>query len=476
MRKFLIWFIAILCVVALTLPLWISKVYSSPSKPGVSVTAPVTPGGTSTTSPSETYSTLRLGATGDLTETLQTRLNAWNVQPSLTVDGQFGPDTMMNVAAFQEANGLSVDGTVGPATWAALLKTPPANPAAIEISGGDPSSVASVLNAGSETTSSSGYFQTTSSILVDTANGVYDQMYYQLGQELVSDGLGNTIINLGREMNGAWYQWSERNAPKSEQDAYILAWRQVVLSMRSVPGNNFTFVWTLSPGDTNVSEAWPGSAFVDYVGTDLFDWYGGYPNISHVQHWQNYLTATGPGNLFWMAQLSQATGKQIMFPEWGLDFHSFGGGDDAYFIQQMESWMKAHNAIGLYWEQSHVGSASNPTGPLLANEGASAQVNSVGAVNAFGALLGGHVQYAGVYLDDHTWPTAANSQSTLVPWENTGYQLVLSIPMGPLPTSTPSYAGPPEPTHVVTTGGKTTTTTNYQLADYQDALDALRQG
>jgi hypothetical protein len=61
--------------------------------------------------------------------------------------------------------------------------------------------------------------------------------------------------------------------------------------------------------------------------------------------WQQILTAE-PGGLNWMAAFSRATGKPIIIPEWGLDFHTFGGQDDPLFITNMMAWMKAHNAIG----------------------------------------------------------------------------------------------------------------------------------
>ncbi len=64
------------------------------------------------------------GSTGPV-HTLQTRLNAWHAHPELTIDGDFGQNTLVAVRAFQAAHSLSVDGIVGPSTWAALSRTPP---------------------------------------------------------------------------------------------------------------------------------------------------------------------------------------------------------------------------------------------------------------------------------------------------------------------------------------------------------------
>ena len=318
-----------------------------------------------------------------------------------------------------------------------------------------------------------GYFEPASSTLVAAAAGDYDSLFYDLGELLVMDGLSNTIIEPGREMNGAWYEWSENRAPPSEPDAYILAWRQIVTAMRSVPGQHFKFLWTVFMTNTSVAECWPGGAYVDYIGTDIFDWYGGvghtYPHtasgaLDHEEKWQQILTAE-PGGLNWMAAFSQATGKPIIIPEWGLDFHTFGGQDDPLFITNMMAWMKAHDAIGLYWEQMHVSPVSTASGPLLVNQGASSQGNAPGAVNAMGDLMGGRLQYAGVYLPDQQWLSDNADQPVLAPWEHAGYQLILSVPIVPNPPAIKSYSGPPEP------GSKP-----YQLADYPDAVAALKRG
>lgn len=416
--------------------------------------------------------TLQLGSTGSMVKTLQIRLNVWNFQPHLAVNGDFGPAAEAAVENFQAAEGLTVDGIVGPATWAELLKTPPAGAPAITA---DTlySKMQAFLNDGGPNDTMPGYYGPTSSALVAAAAGDDNQQFYQLGELLVRDGLSNTIINLSREMNGVWYAWSERRAPPSEPNAFILAWRQVVTTMRSVPGEHFKFLWTLYPDQATVAESWPGSAYVDYVGTDIFDWYGGpggtYPHtasgaLDYTLHWQQTATAT-PGGLDWIAEFSRLMDKPIIIPEWGLDFHSFGGQDDIYFLKKMTAWLKANNAIGLYWAPDHVTPSGWPGGPLIANQGEAGQISSPRIVNGMGKLLGGHLQYAGVYLNDNETISDATAQPVLAPWENAGYQLVLGVDIVPNPVTIKSYSGPPPPTK-----------TAYQLSNYPNAVAALRQG
>jgi Glycosyl hydrolase family 26 len=333
--------------------------------------------------------------------------------------------------------------------------------------------IEALLKKGKHDDTTEGYFERTSPSFIGVAAGDYNSKFRNLGELLVKDGLSHTIIGLGREMNGSWYEWSERRAPSSEPDAYIRAWRQIVTTMRSVPGQHFKFLWTVYPTSTSVADAWPGNAYVDYIGTDIFDWYGGPKGtylhtasgaLDHEGKWQQILT-TEPGGLNWMAAFSRATGKPIIIPEWGLDFHKFGGQDNPLFITNMMAWMKAHHAIGLYWAGGHVTRTSTASGPLLVNQGASSQNNTPGTVNGMGRLMGGRLQFAGVYLPDHQWPSEKVDQRVLAPWQHAGYQLILSVPMIPNPPTIKSYSGPPEPGHKP-----------YQLANYPDAVAALRQG
>jgi hypothetical protein len=328
-----------------------------------------------------------------------------------------------------------------------------------------------LLNDGGPSSATAARHKSNSPALVAAAAGADNQQFYRLGELLVRDGLSDTIINLSREMNGWWYAWSVWHAPSSELDAFILAWRQVVTTMRSVPGEHFKFLWTIYPGAATVTECWPGSAYVDYVGTDIFDWHGGpdgmYPRtasgaLDWARRWQQILTAS-PGGLDWTARFSELTGKPVIIPEWGLDFHTFGGRDDTYFLARMTAWLRAYHAIGLYWVQGHVTGSGWPGGPLIADQGAAAQVNTPGAVNGMGKLLGGHLQYAGVYLNDQKTISDATAQPVLALWENAGYKLVLSVDIIPNPPIIKSYSGPHEP------GNKP-----YQLSGYPDAVAALK--
>jgi hypothetical protein len=329
--------------------------------------------------------------------------------------------------------------------------------------------LAALLRQGTQDTAS-GYWEKTNANLKATAAGEDDARFRALGVLLVKDGFADAILNLGREMTGGWYNWDVRSCPRTEPDCFVSAWRHIVDAMRSVPGEHFRFLWTVFPGTAAAMYAWPGAAYVNLIGTDIYDWYGGpdytYPHTKSGQldynaKWQQILTQTE--GLDWIARLSQLTGEPIAIPEWGLDFHSFGGQDDPAFITRMLTWLHAHHAIGVYWALDHVTSdQAVPPGPLLAGLGADA--GSPAGMNGFGQLLGGRLQYAEVPLPEDEPVSDSSAQPVLAPWEQAGFQLILSVPMVPL--TVPTYNGPPEP------AGKPP----YQLADYPNALAAFRQG
>ena len=332
----------------------------------------------------------------------------------------------------------------------------------------DAAALAALLRQGTPDTAAA-YWLKPSAALEAAAAGAEDARFRALGALLVKDGYARAIIDLGREMTGAWYDWSEQRCPPAEPGCYALAWRHAVDAMRSAPGQHFRFLWTVFPNTAAAIDAWPGAAYVDLVGTDVYDWYGGpdntYPHtasgqLDHDARWQEILTQ--PGGLDWLARLSQLTGKPIAIPEWGMDFHTFGGQDDPAFITRMLAWLHAHHAIGVYWAVGHVTPyQAVPPGPLLAGLGGYA--GNPAAVNDLGLLLGGRLQYAEAFLPDQRPVSDSSAQRVLAPWQQTGYQLILSVPLVPL--TVPSYAGPRQP------GLRP-----YQLADYPDALAAFRQG
>lgn len=181
------------------------------------------------------------------------------------------------------------------------------------------------------------------------ATGAYDDHFRKLAQLLVDKGQGDAVLRLGWEFNGNWFRWSAVNDPQ----AFVGYWREIVTTMRSVPGANFGFDWCPNGGPSNMpaDKAYPGDAYVDYVGMDFYDagWADGWQDPQ--KRWASNLTQ--PFGLQWQRDFAAAHGKPMTYGEWGLWVRSdgHGGGDDPYFIQKMHDWIAANDVVyAIYFE------------------------------------------------------------------------------------------------------------------------------
>jgi hypothetical protein len=179
--------------------------------------------------------------------------------------------------------------------------------------------------------------------LGDAAAGTYNSYYRQLASSLVNDGRADTVIRLGWEFNTPFFRWQVNTAAEARQ--YAAGWRQAVRSMRSVSGQHFEFVWNPDLTDHGIDPAlaYPGDAYVDDIGLDVYDRSLSAGQTS-AQRWDD-LVHTKVG-LQWQAQFAAAHHKPSAFPEWGL-VHDPGsataGEDDPDFIRHMHDWFSSHN-------------------------------------------------------------------------------------------------------------------------------------
>jgi hypothetical protein len=183
----------------------------------------------------------------------------------------------------------------------------------------------------------------TGATLAQGATGAYDQYFTTLGQTLVANGEADAILRLGWEFDGTWYPWSVT----SDSDAanFVAYWRHIVEAMRAVPGAQFGFLWNPNGGGStnwDLELAYPGSAYVDYIGTDVYDEYWGSPSTPQAS-WSNAVNQQW--GLNWLVNFAASQGRPIAIPEWSDTYRSDGRGlgDDPYFIDQFASWIAAHD-------------------------------------------------------------------------------------------------------------------------------------
>jgi beta-mannanase len=172
------------------------------------------------------------------------------------------------------------------------------------------------------------------------ATGAYNSYFVTLAQTLVAAGEGNTYLRLGWEFDGNWYPSWDADTPSAEAQ-YAAYFDQIVTAMRSVAGEKFQFVWNpdgsafIEPG-YNVALAYPGNAYVNVIGLDVYDQSWLSP-LTPTNAWDNTTApALGAAHAFAAAQ-----GKPLAFCEWGIVTDGAGLGDDPLYVNNMAAFMKS---------------------------------------------------------------------------------------------------------------------------------------
>jgi hypothetical protein len=191
-----------------------------------------------------------------------------------------------------------------------------------------------------------------SGTLEEGAKGTYNHYFYTLGTELVQRGFSNSILRVGHEFNASGYPWAASKNPT----AWVAYYRQIVTTLRSVPGANFQFDWCSDPGTGYMApeKVYPGDDYVDIIGMDVYNaiWDVKTPHTPEAQ-W-NFLV-TQPNGLNWLASFARLHRKRISIPEWATGrLYSAGAesrsaGDDSLFVNNMAAWMKENHVIYFDW-------------------------------------------------------------------------------------------------------------------------------
>lgn len=175
------------------------------------------------------------------------------------------------------------------------------------------------------------------------AAGAFDEHWVTLAENLIAQGLPDAIIRPGWEFNGNWYRWSATGDTGARQFAEYF--RRIVTAMRSVPGADFRFTWcpVQANGGLDLAKAYPGDAFVDSIG---FDVYNTIFKAGADQDEQWELIKGIKYGLEWQLSFANKHDKPISFPEWAGYLSPTNprgsGGDDTNFIREMFAWMVKH--------------------------------------------------------------------------------------------------------------------------------------
>jgi hypothetical protein len=213
------------------------------------------------------------------------------------------------------------------------------------------------------------------------ATGAYNAYFAALADNLVAAGMGDSVLRIGWEFNQSTYPWYAAGQPTN----FVNYWRQIVTTMRSVQGANFSFEWNPSRGDNGPKDAamgsfaayYPGDSYVDIVGMDVYDGsWDTYPGSA--AEFQTILTQTW--GLDWLASFGSAHNKPLAIPEMGLGSGPsapqsgpivgngpVSGGDDGGFVTDMLNWITQNNVVNATYWDFQSSSIQNGQNPLAAN-------------------------------------------------------------------------------------------------------------
>lgn len=196
------------------------------------------------------------------------------------------------------------------------------------------------------------------------AAGSYNVHWTRLARNLVHYNLARTIVRPGWEFNGHWYKWSARG----HEQQFVQCCRNVVTTMRKVTGGAFSFDWNPTNGllDSFPAErAYPGDAYVDYIGDDVYDVSWGRYSSSKAATAQiqaqavDQLFKQDHGVDYW-ATFARKHRKKLAFTEWGVtSTNAHGGGDNPAYIHTMFQYMRVAGHNVAYEHYFNTGSAAN---------------------------------------------------------------------------------------------------------------------
>ncbi len=180
--------------------------------------------------------------------------------------------------------------------------------------------------------------------LAATAAGQNDAAYRSGVQQIKAARFNGVIIRLGWEYDGNWMPWSAAG----NEALWARAYRHVHDVIRSViPNARFDLTGDVGFMPNEVS-AYPGDAYVDIIGMDVYDKSLNAPWNPSTKSWVDPRAAfnTELSSLNYQRNFAIAHGKQVSYPEWalatgGAESPNSAGSDNPTFIQGMYDWMNS---------------------------------------------------------------------------------------------------------------------------------------
>jgi hypothetical protein len=192
----------------------------------------------------------------------------------------------------------------------------------------------------------------------EAKTGAYDDHWQCLAKSLLSNNQGEyeIVIRPSHEMNGDWFVWGVGGSRQTQIPDFIASWQRFHRVFRGVVGGQrFRFSFSTTEGASDPRAMWPGDAFVDLVGHDLY-WKPkamggeGWETQDPKEAWELRVSQHGynPWNLAGMLTFAKAHGKPFQVDEWGV-----WGPDAAPFVERMAAFLRANGVRAhTYWNSN----------------------------------------------------------------------------------------------------------------------------
>jgi len=169
--------------------------------------------------------------------------------------------------------------------------------------------------------------------LQDVLDGDWDSYIRQRGAELAAVG-APVLVRWGHEFNGDWYPWSTVHNGK-DPSVYVRAYRHVHDLVTAAGATNVQWVWAFNNSSVP-DESWnqpalayPGDAYVDWVGIDGYNWGRGPSWDPAGDYWTSFDGVIGDA---YGTAVRIAPDKPVMVAEIGS---TEDGGDKAAWFTAM---------------------------------------------------------------------------------------------------------------------------------------------
>jgi hypothetical protein len=148
------------------------------------------------------------------------------------------------------------------------------------------------------------------------------------------------LVRWGHEFNGNWYPWGIANN-NADPSLYVQAYRHVHDLAGAAGARNVQWVWAFNNGSSpdeaynDPAAAYPGDAYVDWVGIDGYNWGFGPSWDPAGDHWTSFDATFAAG---YAKARAVAPNRPVMLGEFAS---TEDGGDKARWLEDMDTVLRS---------------------------------------------------------------------------------------------------------------------------------------